>query len=211
VTARTAWGRQPGMLRRLKRGFTVKMNQVLDLVDVPQGARGALRAFALAALCVLPLAGCGEGGLGGSLRRAGIAGQPDEFRVLPTRPLEMPPNLAALPPPAPGTTNRVAYRPQADAVAALSGQPAGPAARAPALVARVAAETGGVDPAIRARLADEDVVYRRENQPRLLERWFGRDRSRRVYSGMILDAEAELASLRAAGVQVPSAPPLVEE
>ena len=74
----------------------------------------AARALAWAALVVAPLAlaGCAEGGLAGGLRAAGVQGTPDEFMVLPTRPLEMPENLSALPPPTPGAVNRVDYRPQ---------------------------------------------------------------------------------------------------
>ena len=59
------------------------------------------RAFAWAAAVLAPLvlAGCGEGGVAGRLRSAGVAGKPDEFMVLPTRPLEMPQSFTALPPP----------------------------------------------------------------------------------------------------------------
>jgi hypothetical protein len=164
------------------------------------------RAAAAAVVAGLVLAGCGEGGIAGGLRQAGVGGQPDEFLVLPTRPLEMPPNLAALPPPTPGTTARVAYRPQADAVQALTGRPAPATANASPLVARV----GPADPGIRATLASEDVAFRSENRPRIFERWFSRDAGRAAYGGVILDAEAELSRLRAAGVRTPAAPPLLE-
>lgn len=209
MTARPPWDRSGRALGGRNAVFTVKMRQAIGF------ARKCLqrrhwRRLVVAALCGLPLAGCGEGGLAGGLRRAGVVTQPDEFRVLPTRPLELPPNLSELPAPAPGTTNRVAYRPRTDAIGALTGQPPAQAPGAPALVARVAAEAGAVDPAIRARLANEDVAYRRDNQPRLLERWAGRGQDRIVYGDMALDAEAELQRLRAAGVQVPDAPPLAE-
>jgi hypothetical protein len=166
-----------------------------------------IQSSLLAVAAAFLLAGCGEAGLVGGLRSAGIATTPDEFMVLPTRPLELPPDLATLPPPAPGTTDLVAYRPQADAIAALSGRPPA-AAGAPAsgLVARA----GTADPAIRATLAEEDAIYRRQNRPRLFERWFSRDQERIVYSGMRLDADAELRRLRAQGVRTPAAPPLPE-
>lgn len=169
----------------------------------PSGATG--RALAAVVAAGLTLAGCGEGGIAGGLRQVST-GQPDEFLVLPTRPLEMPPSLSALPPPTPGTTARVAYRPQADAIAALTGRPASAPAEAGTLVARV----GTADPGIRATLASEDVAFRQANRPRLFERWFRRDSGRAAYGSVTLDAEAELRRLRAAGVRVPAAPPVVE-
>ena len=130
----------------------------------------AARALAWAALAVAPLAlgGCAEGGLAGGLRAAGIRGTPDEFMVLPTRPLEMPENLSALPPPTPGAVNRVDYRPRQEAVAGLTGRPAVNTASGAALVAAA----GPRDPAIRSELAAEDVEWRQTHHGLLLERVF---------------------------------------
>lgn len=151
------------------------------------------------------LAGCGEGGLAGALRSAGVGDAPDEFLVLPTKPLEIPTDLATLPPPTPGAVNRVDPRPEADAVAALTGRPAAPGtAPAGSLIARA----GPVDPAIRARLAAEDQVYRSENQGLLLERLTNNSPDSRIYENMRLDADAEFLRLRARGVRVPAAPPV---
>jgi hypothetical protein len=162
------------------------------------------RAIALAlALVPLGLGGCGEGGLAGALRSAGVAGKPDEFMVLPTRPLEMPQNLAALPPPTPGATNRVDYRPHLEAIAGLTGRPPTAAASGAALVARA----GPIDPNVRAELAAEDVVWRETHRGLLLERVFSGDRDALVYRDMVLNAPAEFERLRAIGVQVPAAPP----
>jgi hypothetical protein len=166
----------------------------------------ALRTVIL--LVTLALAGCGEQGLVGGLRSAGVgANTPDEFLVLPTRPLEVPPDLTALPPPTPGARNRVAYDPEEEAITALSGRP--PAARpgAPGLVAAA----GPTAPDIRRVLAEEDVAWRQANRPLLFERWFGSDDDRLIYERMLLDADAELARLRARGVRTPAAPPLVED
>jgi hypothetical protein len=156
-------------------------------------------------LAIFGLGGC-EDGLAGGLRRAGVGSAPDEFLVLPTRPLEVPQDLAALPPPTPGAPNRVDYRPHAEAVAGLTGRP-GPAgvANGAALVARA----GPIDPAIRSRLAAEDAVYRREHPGLLLERVFTRDREALIYRGMALNAPATFEVMRARGVQVPPAPPSV--
>jgi hypothetical protein len=173
----------------------------------PRRRIGPGRAAGAAALALVAalLAGCGEGGLAGSLRSAGVGGAPDEFLVLPTKPLEMPSDLAALPPPTPGAINRVDPRPEVDAVAALTGRPAAPgAAGAGALIARA----GPVDPQVRAELAAEDQVYRRENRGRLLERVFGRGNpDLQIYDDMRLDADAAFERARAQGLRVPAAPP----
>ena len=54
------------------------------------------------------------------------AGQtsPDEFAIVPTKPLSMPTDLSALPSPTPGGGNLTDPTPRADAVAALGGNPA---------------------------------------------------------------------------------------
>lgn len=61
-------------------------------------ANAPIRAFALLAMG-LALSACAEGGVAGNLRAAGAGQSPDEFMVLPTKPLEMPTDLAALPTP----------------------------------------------------------------------------------------------------------------
>ncbi len=164
------------------------------------GIMRARQAIAIAATMVL--AGCQSGGLAGSLR--GIRTTPNEFMVLPTKPLEMPTDLTSLPPPQPGTANRVDFNPKSDAIAGLTGRPA-PAgtANGAALVARA----GPRDPSIRAELAAEDVVWRQTHHGLLLERWFTRDPTALVYQQMVLDAPAEYYRMRARGVQVPAAPP----
>jgi hypothetical protein len=156
------------------------------------------------ALLLLALGGCGEGGLAGGLRSVGVAGTPDEFMVLPTRPLEMPENLASLPPPVPGAANRVDARPQSEAVTGLTGRP-GPAgtASAGALVARA----GPVDPNIRATLRAEDAAIRQLNPGKVLERLLSREPDTLAYRTMTLNAAAEYERLRARGLRVPAAPP----
>lgn len=166
--------------------------------------RAAWGKGAVLLLAAALLGGCGEGGFAGGLRSAGVGAAPDEFLVLPTKPLEIPQNLSTLPPPVPGAPNRVDPQPAADAVAALTGRPA-PAgsAAAPALVARA----GPVAPGIRATLAAEDAVYRRENRGLPLERLTDRSPDWTIYENQRLDADAEFIRLRARGVRVPAAPP----
>ena len=70
---------------------------------------------------------------------------PDEFGVLPTRPLEMPADLASLPTPTLGGTNRADPDPEADVAAALGGD-----------VNRATPGTAG----LMERLAGDNVYYR---------------------------------------------------
>jgi Protein of unknown function (DUF3035) len=164
-------------------------------------ARPAVRPAALLAL--LLLAGCANG-LAGGLRQSGVVGTPDEFLVLPTRPLEMPSSMAALPPPTPGAPNRVDYQPHQEAIAGLSGRPGVPGnADGSALVA----SAGPRDPAIRTTLAAEDAEWRQGNHGRLLERLTSKDQETVIYGPMILDPAAAFQALRAAGVAVPAASP----
>ncbi len=166
-----------------------------------------LRRLAPAALlaAVTAVAGCGnEGGAAGFLRSAGVGNQtPDEFMVLPTRPLEVPPDMRALPPPTPGAPNRVDIQPRMEAVAALTGRTEPASVSGAALVA----SAGPADPNIRGTVAIEAATFRQENRGLLFERWFSRNLEAVIYDGVILDAAAEYQRLRAAGVAVPPAPP----
>ena len=167
--------------------------------------RRAIAYLALALVAAASLAGCkGQNTLAGGLRAAGVGSSPDEFLVLPTRPLEMPENLSALPPPAPGTPNRVDYQPKAEAIAGLTGRSGGIATtNGAALVARA----GPRDPAIRSELAAEDVTWRQTHHGLLIPRLLAKDKNTVTYEAMLLNAPAEFERLRALGVQVPAAPP----
>jgi len=168
-------------------------------------ARRAIAYLALALVAAAPLAGCkGQNTLAGGLRSAGVGGSPDEFMVLPTRPLEMPASLAALPPPTPGAPNRVDYQPKAEAIAGLTGRSGGIATTNGAVLV---ARAGPRDPAIRSELAGEDVAWRQSHHGLLLPRLIAKDKDTVTYGPMLLDAPAEFERLRAQGVQVPAAPP----
>lgn len=168
--------------------------------------RGRLdRMMAVLALTAV-LGACG-GNSPDLMNVASSGGGPDEFGVLPNRPLERPDDLGALPPPTPGGANRGDLTPKSDAVAALGGQPgAGPAAGA--LVAH--AGRYGVSPQIRATLAAEDLAFRRANDGRLLERLFNSNIYFRAYRPRSLDQYQELDRFRRAGVRTPAAPPAAE-
>lgn len=136
---------------------------------------------------------------------------PDEFAILPTKPLTMPEDLASLPAPTPGGANLTDPTPDADAVAALGGNPDAlktgtrVAAGSTALLAQ--AGRFGTAPGIRETLAAEDLEYRRSHDGRLLERMFNVNVYFKAYRPMTLDSYGELAYWRARGLRNVSAPP----
>jgi hypothetical protein len=133
---------------------------------------------------------------------------PDEFAIVPPKPLELPENLTELPEPTPGGVNRTDRNPEADAAIALGGKPAaagGIPSGDSALYAHAA--RFGVEGGIRATLAAEDLEWRRANNGRPLERLFNVNVYYQAYRKQRLDQQAELARWRALGVRNPSAPP----
>jgi ABC-type Fe3+-hydroxamate transport system substrate-binding protein len=132
---------------------------------------------------------------------------PDEFAILPTKPLVIPDDLSALPEPNPQGTNLADPTPFADAAAALGGN-AAVLARPSGDGALVAAATRyGVDPTIRETLASEDLAFRRANDGRLLERLFNTNVYYQAYEPYSLDQYAELERLRRLGLRTSSVPP----
>lgn len=137
-------------------------------------------------------------------------GTPDEFAILPNKPIEIPTDLASLPAPTPGGANRVDPTPEADAIAALGGNPArlasdGVPRSDSALMSH--ATRFGVAEGIRTTLAAEDVEYRRKNNGRVLERAFNVNVYYRAYEKQALDQHAELERWRRAGARNVGAPP----
>lgn len=135
---------------------------------------------------------------------------PDEFSVLPTGPLQEPENYTDLPEPTPGGTNLVDPTPEADAVAALGGNPDlvnSTQIRASEQGLVSYASRYGVPSDIRDTLAAEDLDWRRNHNGRLLERLFSVSVYFKAYAQMALDQQKELARLRRLGVKTPSAPP----
>jgi DUF3035 family protein len=135
---------------------------------------------------------------------------PDEFAILPTKPLQEPKDYAQLPPPTPGASNLADPTPRQDAVAALGGNPKylvtdGLPRSDQGLVQ--AATRYGVASDIRTVLADEDAEFRSKNRGRLLERLFGTTVYFSAYEPQELDRYSELKRLRRAGIRTPAAPP----
>ncbi len=133
---------------------------------------------------------------------------PDEFSIVPTRPLEIPANLGNLPPPTRGGTNRTDPTPQADAIAALGGNVARAQGGGGDVVTY--ASRFGVGDNIREVLASEDLRIRSRNRGLLLERAVGTNTYYRAYRNMSLDQQRELERLRAAGVRTPEIQPRQE-
>lgn len=133
---------------------------------------------------------------------------PDEFAILPPKPLELPPDLAALPEPTPGAGNRTDQNPMGDAIAALGGTQA-PSNGVPVGDAGLInhAARYGVASDIRATMAAEDLRYRQTHGGRPLEKLFRVNTYYKAYARYWLDVYAELAKWRARGAATPSAPP----
>ena len=82
----------------------------------------AARGKAVIALLAVPgLSACGNGTP--ELMNLRTADGPDEFGIVPPKPLEMPESLSDLPEPTLGGSNRTDRNPEADAVVALGGKP----------------------------------------------------------------------------------------
>ncbi|MGR3343033.1 MAG: DUF3035 domain-containing protein [Paracoccaceae bacterium] len=135
---------------------------------------------------------------------------PDEFSILPGKPLQTPASYTELPAPTPGAENLTDPTPKADAVAALggnrdfAGRPGIPAADGPLLTY---ASRHGVQANVRAELAAADLAFRRRRTSIFSIRWFGGNRYFAAYRNQALDPYLALERLRAAGVKTPSAPP----
>ena len=165
-----------------------------------------LRRLLLA--CLVPtLAACAGGDPGLMNIGRDRAGGPDEFGIIPTKPLEVPEDIAALPVPTPGGANLTDPTPESDVAAALGGD-IGALARGSTDGAFLAHATRhGVDSNIRVELAAADLEFRSDNQGRVLERLFDVNVYFRAYEEMALDQYAELARLRRLGIRTSAAPP----
>jgi Protein of unknown function (DUF3035) len=161
----------------------------------------------IAIATMVMLAACGGGGEPQLMNLRSGQG-PDEFAIVPPKPLEMPESLAELPEPTPGGPNRTDRQPEAEAIVALGGNPSS-AGGIPAGDAALYAHAArfGVDGGIRQTIAAEDLEWRRDNRGRPLERLFNLNVYYKAYRQQQLDQQAELARWRQLGVRTSSAPP----
>lgn len=158
----------------------------------------------------LGLAACGERDI--TLHELGVRGDgPEEFAIVPPKPLQEPESFTALPPPTPGGTNRTDQTPEADAVAALGGdrtrvkpQSTGVSASDGSLVNY--ASRNGVNTEIRSQLAQEDLEFRRRAS---IFTWqiMREDRYYDAYRREAIDPYDILRRFRRAGVRTPAADP----
>lgn len=170
-------------------------------------ARGGI---VVALLAMLVLSACGGRKAPTLMNIRSNTQGPDEFTILPGKPLQSPEDFATLPTPTPGGANLTDPTPKADAVAALGGSPerlnrTGTVRGDGALVAHAARY--GVASDIRSVLAAEDIDYRRRNNGKLLERWFNVNVYFEAYRRQSLDQYRELQRFRNLGVRTPAAPP----
>lgn len=166
------------------------------------------------ALGAVALSGCSRM-TGGEVRPLhdlrGNTGEPEEFAIVPNKPLTMPQSFAELPSPTPGGANRTDQTPKADAVAALGGNPAATVASPGTVGAGDGAIVNqasrfGRDADIRQTLAAEDSGYRR-TKGRFSWSIVPRDNYEAAYKRQKLDPYAWLQRYRSAGARTPSAPP----
>lgn len=136
---------------------------------------------------------------------------PDEFKVLPAKPLEEPESYSTLPLPTPGGANRTDQVPVADAVVALGGRASAlePASGIPSGDAALVRQASrhGVTPDIRANLAEEDALFRKRKARFTNIRIVPVDRYNQAYEKFALDPFAEAERFRKSGLRTPAAPP----
>ncbi|MCV6586225.1 MAG: DUF3035 domain-containing protein [Marinibacterium sp.] len=139
---------------------------------------------------------------------------PDEFLVIPSKPLSEPESYTFLPAPTPGGANITDQNPEADAIAALGGNPAAlnsttiPGSDG-ALVNN--ARRYGSDADIRTVLAQEDADFRKRRGRFANIKLFNVDRYADVYSSQTLNADEQERRYRQAGVPTPAAPPATKQ
>jgi len=169
--------------------------------------RAARSKTVIAAVAVLILASCGGTGTPQLMNLRSGQG-PDEFGILPPKPLQTPESLTDLPEPTLGGSNRTDPQPFDDAIVALGGKP-GQAGGIPAGDGALYSHASrfGIEAGIRNTLASEDLEWRRDNNGRILERLFNVNVYFKAYRKQWLDQQAELARWRKVGVKTPSAPP----
>lgn len=165
-----------------------------------------MRLFAWALAAATLVSACGDTNLR-NLRSLGEG--PDEFAVVPNKPLQEPESYSALPPPTPGGFNRTDQRPLEDGIAALGGRATSPSAPIPGSDTALVNHTSrfGREGNIRATLAQADQEFR-DRQRRLTNiRIFREDLYAQIYRRESLNPTAVATQFRRAGIPTPSAPP----
>lgn len=172
------------------------------------------RKTVLGLLAASLVAGCGGRDDVTLTRLRNTSNGPDEFSIIPGKPLQTPENYTALPEPTPGAANLTDQNPLADGIVALGGNPAvlnaaAPAASDGALVNH--ANRYGARADIRQTLAREDRETRKSYGNVNVLRILPGDDYVQAYRREWLDAYAEEQRLRQRGVVTPASPPPPKE
>jgi hypothetical protein len=136
---------------------------------------------------------------------------PDEFMVLPNKPLTQPTDYAALPAPTPGRANLTDPTPKQDLVASLGGNPTAlqPGSGVPATDGALvtAASRYGVEPDVRSSLAQQDADFRKRENWTARIKIFPVDRYSDAYKRQALDPFDVNEAFRDSGYVTPGSPP----
>ncbi|WP_299371400.1 DUF3035 domain-containing protein [uncultured Tateyamaria sp.] len=165
-----------------------------------------MRLIVCAMIAVTFLAACENKGL----RQVTSRGNgPDEFIVVPSKPLQQPESFTALPTPTPGGSNLTDQRPLEDSIAALGGRATSPNAPVPgsdgALVNH--ASRFGREANIRATLAEADAAFRKRQARFTRIRLVRQDFYNEAYRRESLNPGRTAEQFRRAGIPTPNAPP----
>ncbi|WP_135506741.1 DUF3035 domain-containing protein [Roseovarius aestuariivivens] len=170
-----------------------------------------LTGTSLLLIAALALSACGWGDREVRLTRFKDNGAgPDEFSILPGKPLQQPESYTRLPAPNPGGANLTDQNPLGDGVAALGGNPN---ARVPTGVSPADGallnhtRRYGVTDGIRQVLAREDAETRRRYGRVNILNIGPNDDYTDAYRRQWLDSYGEARRLRGLGIATPSAPP----
>lgn len=137
---------------------------------------------------------------------------PDEFGILPAKPLTAPQDYAFLPAPTPGGTNLTDRDPTAEAVEALGGRVSDSTQIPSSDGALVTASSRyGVEPGVRESLAAEDEKFRKKQGRLTAIKLFPVDRYEQVYRKQKLNPFDKASAYRRAGYETPTSPPAEKE
>ncbi|MDV4144886.1 MULTISPECIES: DUF3035 domain-containing protein [Shimia] len=158
--------------------------------------------------CVLALAACSSDDGVRVLSSNGDG--PDEFRILPAKPLSEPKSYTSLPEPTPGGKNLTDVDPKGDAVAALGGRRnavhSDTIARSDSALVNYTGRNGRTED-IRGTLASEDEEFRKRRGRFANIKIVKQDRYNDVYDRYQLDQYQEQYRWRRGGATTPAAPP----
>lgn len=167
----------------------------------------SLRLAVLAGLTVVVIAGCSRRENPELLQLRSSGDGPDEFSIVPNKPLQTPEDFAYLPPPSAAGSSRADATPQKDVFAALGGSAEVTSSRSSEAGLLSYTSRFGRSASIREELAASDLDFRRRNDALFLERIANFSKYFDVYAPQSLDQDRELERFRAAGYPTPAAPP----